>query len=220
MKLIVKSDNNEFLDYLNDKNHISDISDVQIIISNNLDNIISNLSNKTIILLDHQPDDFDAIEASSIIRQNDLLTYIIIRSKFHENFMRIAAFNNGCNDYLNFDLPPYILLKKIKSTFKYLFKENKKEISFNEFIIKLNERTVFNKLNETLIELPNKQFELFVELCSEPGKVFKREYLYRKIWGGKLFSGNRTLDVHIRGIRSILKTKCIKTVKGVGYKVH
>ena len=67
MKLIVKSDNNELLDYLNDKNHISDISDVQIIISNNLDNIISNLSNKTIILLDHQPDDFDAIEASSII---------------------------------------------------------------------------------------------------------------------------------------------------------
>ena len=71
-----------------------------------------------------------------------------------------------------------------------------------------------------LYDLPNKQFELFVELCSKPGKVFKREHLYRKIWGTELNNGNRTLDVHIRGIRSILSTNCIKTVKGVGYKVH
>ena len=89
--------------------------------------------------------------------------------------MRVAAFNNGCNDYIDFTLPPFILLKKIKSTFQYLFFEDKNEILHNEFIIKLNERTVFDSTKNKLYELPNKQFELFVELCSEPGKVFKRD---------------------------------------------
>ena len=220
MKLIVKTNNNELLNYLNDKNNLIDLSNVQIIYANDINDIISSISNKTILLLDHDIDLFDAIDACTLIRKSDLLTYIIIRSNFQENYMRVAAFNNGCNDYIDFTLPPFILLKKIKSTFQYLFFEDKNEILHNEFIIKLKERTVFDSTKNKLYELPNKQFELFVELCSEPGKVFKRDYLYRKIWGTELNYGNRTLDVHIRGIRSILSSNCIKTVKGVGYKAY
>lgn len=220
MKLIVKTKNIELLNYLNDNNNLIELSNTQIILANDISDIISSISNKTILLLDHDTDSFDAIDACTLIRKSDFLTYIIIRSKFQENYMRVAAFNNGCNDYIDFSLPPFILLKKIKSTFQYLFIEEKNEILHNEFVIRLNERTVIDSTNNKLYDLPNKQFELFVELCSKPGKVFKREHLYRKIWGTELNNGNRTLDVHIRGIRSILSTNCIKTVKGVGYKVH
>jgi len=77
---------------------------------------------------------------------------------------------------------------------------------------------IFSK-DQLQLLFKEKQFELLVELCSNPGKVFKREFLYKKIWGGELFTGNRTLDVHIRALRSTLPNDYIKTIKGVGYKV-
>ena len=48
MKLIVKTNNNELLNYLNDKNNLIDLSDVQIIFANDINDIISSISNITI----------------------------------------------------------------------------------------------------------------------------------------------------------------------------
>ena len=169
--------------------------------------------------MDHVNDDFDAIEASNIIRETDILTYIIIRSNSNENFLKIAAYNNGCNDFVNFNLSAHILFKKIKTIVDFIFNETKENIIYKEFNISLSKRTILNTVTNDIIELPNKQFELLVELSSFPGKVFKRELLYRKVWGGELFAGNRTLDVHIRGLRSKLLTDYIRTVKAVGYKL-
>ena len=216
MKLIVYSNN---IDFLNKLDSSFDLKDFQIVIAKSIDKIISSLSHKSIIIMDHVNDDFDAIEASNIIRETDILTYIIIRSNSNENFLKIAAYNNGCNDFVSFNLSAHILFKKIKTIVDFIFNETKENIIYKEFNISLSKRTILNTVTNDIIELPNKQFELLVELSSFPGKVFKRELLYRKVWGGELFAGNRTLDVHIRGLRSKLLTDYIRTVKGVGYKL-
>ena len=216
MKLIVYSNN---IDFLNKLDSSFDLKDFQIVIAKSIDKIISSLSHKSIIIMDHVNDDFDAIEASNIIRETNTLTYIIIRSNSNENFLKIAAYNNGCNDFVSFNLSAHILFKKIKTIVDFIFNETKENIIYNEFNISLIKRTILNTITNEIIELPNKQFELLVELCSNPGKVFKREFLYKKIWGGELFTGNRTLDVHIRALRSTLPNDYIKTIKGVGYKV-
>ena len=216
MKLIVYSNN---IDFLNKLDSSFDLKDFQIVIAKSIDKIISSLSHKSIIIMDHVNDDFDAIEASNIIRETNTLTYIIIRSNSNENFLKIAAYNNGCNDFVSFNLSAHILFKKIKSIVDFIFNETKENIIYKEFNISLIKRTILNTITNEIIELPNKQFELLVELCSNPGKVFKREFLYKKIWGGELFTGNRTLDVHIRALRSTLPNDYIKTIKGVGYKV-
>jgi len=216
MKLIVYSNN---IDFLNKLDSSFDLKDFQIVIAKSIDKIISSLSHKSIIIMDHVNDDFDAIEASNIIRETDILTYIIIRSNSNENFLKIAAYNNGCNDFVSFNLSAHILFKKIKTIVDFIFNETKENIIYKEFNISLIKRTILNTITNEIIELPNKQFELLVELCSNPGKVFKREFLYKKIWGGELFTGNRTLDVHIRALRSTLPNDYIKTIKGVGYKV-
>jgi two-component system alkaline phosphatase synthesis response regulator PhoP len=216
MKLIVCSNN---IDFLNKLDSSFDLKDFQIVIAKSIDKIISSLSHKSIIIMDHVNDDFDAIEASNIIRETNTLTYIIIRSNSNENFLKIAAYNNGCNDFVSFDLSAHILFKKIKTIVDFIFNETKENIIYKEFNISLSKRTILNTVTNDIIELPNKQFELLVELSSFPGKVFKRELLYRKVWGGELFAGNRTLDVHIRGLRSKLLTDYIRTVKGVGYKL-
>ena len=216
MKLIVCSNN---IDFLNKLDSSFDLKDFQIIIAKSIDKIISSLSHKCIIIMDHVNDDFDAIEASNIIRETNTLTYIIIRSNSNENFLKIAAYNNGCNDFVSFNLSAHILFKKIKTIVDFIFYETKENIIYKEFNISLIKRTILNTITNDIIELPNKQFELLVELCSNPGKVFKREILYRKVWGGELFAGNRTLDVHSRALRSTFQNDYIKTIKGVGYKV-
>ena len=112
MKLIVCSNN---IDFLNKLDSSFDLKDFQIIIAKSIDKIISSLSHKCIIIMDHINDDFDAIEASNIIRETNTLTYIIIRSNSNENFLKIAAYNNGCNDFVSFNLSAHILFKKIKT---------------------------------------------------------------------------------------------------------
>jgi two-component system alkaline phosphatase synthesis response regulator PhoP len=53
---------------------------------------------------------------------------------------------------------------------------------------------------------------------SKPGKVFLREEILDKVWGGDVVVGDRTIDVHIRKLREKLGENYIKTIKGVGYK--
>jgi len=55
-------------------------------------------------------------------------------------------------------------------------------------------------------------------LASKPNKVFTREEIFSKIWGGNVIVGDRTIDVHVRKIREKIGIENITTVKGVGYK--
>ncbi len=70
------------------------------------------------------------------------------------------------------------------------------------------------------IELTYKEFELLRFLSSRPGRVFTRERLLEQVWGYDYFGGSRTVDVHIRRIRSKIEREghtYIRTVRGVGY---
>jgi DNA-binding response OmpR family regulator len=70
-------------------------------------------------------------------------------------------------------------------------------------------------------ELTYKEFELLKFLATHPGKVLTREVLLNKVWGYDYYGGTRTVDVHIRRLRSKLETGrriYIETVRNVGYK--
>lgn len=71
------------------------------------------------------------------------------------------------------------------------------------------------------IELTFKEFELLKFLATNPGKVFTRDSLLNKVWGYEYYGGTRTVDVHVRRLRSKLEDSThqfIETVRGVGYK--
>lgn len=70
------------------------------------------------------------------------------------------------------------------------------------------------------VELTFKEFELLRFLASRPGKVFTRQVLLEQVWGYDYFGGTRTVDVHVRRIRSKIEREgrtYIRTVRGVGY---
>ncbi len=73
-------------------------------------------------------------------------------------------------------------------------------------------------------EFPPKEIQLLFFLASNPNKVFTREQLLENVWGFDYFGETRTIDVHMKRIRSKLgenagnQTWELKTVWGVGYK--
>jgi DNA-binding response OmpR family regulator len=71
-----------------------------------------------------------------------------------------------------------------------------------------------------IIELTFKEFELLKYLVNNEDKVFSRNILLSKIWGYDFYGGNRTVDVHMRRIRSKLPypyDQMLKTIRNVGY---
>jgi len=71
------------------------------------------------------------------------------------------------------------------------------------------------------VTLSFKEYELLKYLASNPGRVFTRDKLLNKVWGFDYFGGDRTVDVHIRRLRSKLEDPghiFIDTVRNVGYR--
>ena len=71
------------------------------------------------------------------------------------------------------------------------------------------------------VDLTYKEFELLKFLATHPGKVFTREILLNKVWGYDYYGGTRTVDVHVRRLRSKIETGgavYVQTVRNVGYK--
>jgi len=88
-----------------------------------------------------------------------------------------------------------------------------------QLTIDVEEYTVM--FNGKSIVLPKKEFELLYLLSSNPNKVFRREEILDKIWGGSdRPKDSRSLDVHIRMIRKKLEEKFITTFRGVGYRLY
>ena len=70
-----------------------------------------------------------------------------------------------------------------------------------------------------LVELTFKEYELLRFLVNSRGRVFSREALLNSVWGYDYYGGDRTVDVHIRRLRSKLdESDCIETVRNIGYR--
>jgi two-component system alkaline phosphatase synthesis response regulator PhoP len=78
-------------------------------------------------------------------------------------------------------------------------------------------------LNGELIMLTFREYQLLKFLASNKGKVFTREALLNKVWGWDYYGGDRTVDVHIRRLRSKIEDPThtfIETVRNIGYRLR
>jgi DNA-binding winged helix-turn-helix (wHTH) protein len=105
-----------------------------------------------------------------------------------------------------------LILKKFSSP------DNKNAIIIGEMVINLEKYEL--TVRDMVIELTFKEFEMIKYLISNENKVFSRNTLLSRIWGYDFYGGNRTVDVHMRRIRSKLASpydQMFKTVRNVGY---
>jgi DNA-binding response OmpR family regulator len=71
------------------------------------------------------------------------------------------------------------------------------------------------------VSLTFREYELLKFLATNPGRVFTRDALLNGVWGEDFFGGDRTVDVHIRRLRSKIEDEAnnfIETVRNIGYR--
>ena len=175
-----------------------------------------------LILLDVMMPGMDGIETCDQLRkvpdlENTLIAFLTARG---EDYSQVAGFDAGADDYITKPIKPKVLISRIKALLRRHGQTQKPDeeslLEFGNLTIDLEKYQV--RLKDKKLDLPRKEFELLTLLTSSPGKVFHRDEILDKIWGNEVIVGGRTIDVHIRKLREKIGDKCIKTVKGVGYK--
>lgn len=177
-----------------------------------------------LILLEPEAPGLEGIDILKTIRAISK-TPLIILSKNNEDMNKILALEYGADDYL---VKPFNILElraRINSIFRRISYKVPSQmdnyiINFGDFSIDPIKRRISYREND--LNLTGKEFDLFYVLSSNPGKVFTREELLKKIWGYEYYGDLRTVDVHIRRIREKIESHAIDgqhiaTKWGVGY---
>ena len=171
-----------------------------------------------LIVLDIMLPGMDGFAVCSKIRESSN-THILIASARTEKDDKLKGLNLGADDYIEKPYDIDILLAKIKGIFKrkYAMEE------ITEENLRLN--TVQHSLyvNDTKIEVTEKEFELLKLLIENKGVTMKKEFLFNSVWGSDSDSELQTLTVHIKWLREKIeeepkKPKHIITEWGVGYR--
>ena len=129
-------------------------------------------------------------------------------------------FGGGIEDYLTLPVSGTRLAQRLK----FLLWKLHRTLPTNGFtlgglVIDFERYEV--RVNGDPIDVTYKEFELLKFLVMHPGKPFTREVLLDKVWGYDYYGGTRTVDVHIRRLRSKIElggATYIETVRHVGYK--
>ncbi len=154
------------------------------------------------------------------IKKDPQVQDIPIALLMDESEMRSADLPSGIQEILYRPLRMPEAIARLKLLFKRVHKIDQKNlIQRGKLTIDAAKYEV--KIGDKKIDLTFTEFELLKFLCTHPGTVFTREVLLSKVWGYEYYGGTRTVDVHIRRLRSKIEGKSqtfIETVRNIGYK--
>lgn len=184
--------------------------------------VLNKLDNKNmpkLILLDVGLPQKSGIELLKILKQKQATKHIpviMLTAKSNE-IDKVQGLNTGADDYITKPFGMMELLARIKAILRRIGDNNEEVYIYHEIYLNLQTRIV--KIDETILNLTFKEFELLALFLSKPNLVFTREQLLDTIWGNDFQT--RTVDVHINTLRTKLGKygKYIQTVRGVGYKI-
>lgn len=171
-----------------------------------------------LIILDMMMPKKSGAEVCESIRSKPLFkdTVIMFLTALNDEATHIKSLELGADDFVSKPVSMKILLSKVASLLRRLEPENASFIQIDN--IQIDPVKYLVAINQEEKILAKKEFELLYLLAQKPGKVFLRNEILSSVWGNDVIVGDRTIDVHIRKIRSKLGLDCITTVKGVGYK--
>lgn len=146
------------------------------------------------------------------------LPIILLTAKGTE-FDKVTGLDSGADDYITKPFGTMELISRIKALLRRTDVEKTSEtLKLGGIFLIPDKRQVL--IGNTNINLTLKEYELLYTLIKNKGKVFTRDELLSKVWGYDFSGESRTVDVHIRTLRSKLgeKGELIETIRGVGYK--
>ena len=180
--------------------------------------------NPVIILLDVMMPKMNGYDVCKQIRQSSNVPIIMVTAKTEEAD-RIMGLDYGADDYVIKPFSPREVMTRIKAVLRRVtddvVDEKSKRIEVAGLCIDMNSYEA--SVNGTPVVLTKKEIEILWLFVTNPGRVFTRDHLLENIWGYEYFGDTRTVDTHIKRIRTKLSLDStvgfdIKTVWGVGYK--
>jgi len=143
---------------------------------------------------------------------------VLILSARGTEMDKLVGFERGADDYLTKPFSPKELVARVGAILR---RTRGDEAAAPDVIgpFQLDRERHQVLLHQREIHLTPTEFRLLEYLLRRPGRVFSREQLLDKVWGLGYFGETRTVDVHVRRLRSKLgkESKLIRTVTGVGY---
>ena len=154
-------------------------------------------------------------------KSNNEDIFILMLTAKGEEVDRIVGFELGADDYL---VKPFSL-RELSLRVSSLLKRSRphssnEKVTIGELEIDIAAHRIL--LTNKEISLTKKEFELIMHLVQRNGRVQTREYLLSQIWGYTSDVTTRTVDTHIKRLRSKLGSfgKNIETVRSVGYRFN
>lgn len=162
----------------------------------------------------------DGLSLTEVIKNNHDIPVIMLTAKSQIDDKR-EAFSRGADDYLTKPFEFEELLFRIEAIMRRTNKSDKDFFRLKNIVIDKSDYVV--KIDNKTIKLPLKEFELLYYFAQHKNQVFSREQLIEEIWGLDFEGDNRTVDVHIKRLRSRFKDNApfeIRTIRNVGYSLE
>ena len=170
-----------------------------------------------LILLDVMMPKLDGWSVLRQIRQ-DSDTPIIMLTARDEEQDELFGFELGVDEYIAKPFSPKILVARVQAILKRTSTKTKHNIEIVGIEIDKEARSIF--VDGKLTEMSLREYELLMYLIENKNIALTREKILNGVWNYDFYGDSRTIDSHIKKIRSKLgkRGKYIKTMRGVGYK--
>ncbi|MGN1400832.1 MAG: winged helix-turn-helix domain-containing protein [Bacillus sp. (in: firmicutes)] len=179
------------------------------------------------LIVDWMLPGMDGVTICRKIREQGMTVPIIMLTAKDSESDQVLGLDMGADDYVTKPFSPLALMARIKAvTRRYNTNKSQKktskegEIRTEHFTINKNTREVTLD-GEPVTNLTPKEFDLLYHFLQSPKQVFSREQLLERVWGYQYYGDERTVDVHIKRLRTKVGTESnpfFHTVWGVGYK--
>jgi two-component system response regulator ResD len=170
-----------------------------------------------LLILDVMMPKMDGWEVCREIRQYSEVPIIMLTAKGEEKD-ELLGFDLGVDEYISKPFSPKILVARVEAILRRVNALGDGEIEIAGITIDQAAHEV--RIDGKIIELSFKEFELLTYFVNNKGVALSRERILNNVWNYDYFGDARTIDTHVKKLRSKLgeKGSYIKTIWGMGYK--
>lgn len=172
----------------------------------------------SLLILDVMMPNIDGLEVCREIRSQSKIPIIMLTAKSEERD-ELQGFDSGADEYISKPFSPRILVARVNALLRRSNKlETEEKLEAGGIVLDKTSHTV--TIDGQAIELSFKEFELLAYFMENRSVALSREKILNNVWNYDYFGDARTIDTHVKKLRSKIGEKgdYIKTIWGMGYK--
>ena len=175
-----------------------------------------------LILLDWMLPDISGIELARQWKRDEMtrdLPVIMLTARVEEDD-KIRGLESGADDYVTKPFSPRELIARINALLRRVQPEHETRLNIEGLELDMGSQRISG--GGDLIEVGPTEYKLLQFFMTHPERVYSRDQLIDRVWGGNVYIEDRTVDVHIRRLRKALGPygfdRFVQTVRGSGYR--